>query len=169
MKRAQKLILVAFALVDLAVIGGLALTVLRSSRPAPPQATPIAPTPSACVAGLLDVLSEDGSSAKIDWNAHDGIAAQGTLNVTFAADSLTEPPTPQILWSLLDRLAPTLGALCELPPTVTLLVTVPDATGTVNYRMETTGEMLAGWLRHDISDTELAAHARYRETRSPAP
>jgi hypothetical protein len=169
MKRAQKLILVVFALVDLAVIGGLGLTVLRSSRPTPSQAIPVAPSPSACVAGLLEVLSEEEGSARIDWDEHDGIAAQVTLNVSLAAESLTAPPTPQLLWSLLDRLAPTLRTLCELPPTVTLLVTVPDATGTVYYGMETAGETLAGWLRHDISDTELAAHARYRESRSLAP
>jgi hypothetical protein len=174
MKPVQKLVLVLFALVDVAVIGGLAMTVVRSSRRQLPEAAPTAvaatgATPSACVAGLLERFSAGGASARVDWNDGAGTATRATVDITLAAGSLPEPPTPQLLWSLLDRLSPALLQECELPPTVTLRVRVTQESGTQLYALETPGDVLAGWLLGDVDDAELAAHARYRESVLPAP
>ncbi len=164
MKRSQKLILILFAFVDLAVIGGLALIVIRSTRPSPPVAAPVASPPSACALSLLEMLSVDGSSARVDWNEVAGSAARATVEVVFTADSLPAPPTPQLLWTVLDRLSPAMAEQCDLPPTLTLRVSVADGSRTHTYAVEMAGEILTGWLRGELDDTELAAHTLYRES-----
>ena len=169
MNRAHKLILLAFALVDVAVIGVLAVIVIRSSSRGAPDAVLTAPPPSACVASLLDLLSEGGSSARVNWDENDEIATRVTLDLTLAAGSDSGPPTPQLLWTVLDRLSPSLLDPCEWPPTVTLLVSIAEEGGTQRYAVETSGEALTSWLRGDIDDTEMASLARYRESHIAAP
>jgi hypothetical protein len=169
MKPVQKLILVLFAFVDLAVIGGLALTVFRASRESLPQEVAFAAPPSACIAGLIEAYSGEGSSARVDWREEGASASHATVDIVLAAEALPAPPTPQLVWDLLDRLSPALHDLCDFPSTVILRVTVSGTTGTSYYAIETPGEQLAGWLRGELDDAELAVHARYRESVSLAP
>jgi hypothetical protein len=169
MKPVQKLIVVLFALVDLAVIGGLALTVFQNTRESLPQVPAGAAPPSACITGLIEAYSGEGISARIDWREEGASAPHATLDIVLAAEALPAPPTPQLVWELLDRLSPALHDLCEFPSTVTLRVTVSGTTGTSYYAIETPGDQLAGWLRGELDDEELALHARYRESASLAP
>jgi hypothetical protein len=169
MKRAQKLVLILFAFVDVAVIGALAVIVIRNGRQQGPETPPVAAPPSACVASVLDAFSTDGSSARVDWNDTGSDPPYAMLDIVLAGETLPEAPTAQLLWTVLDRLSPSLPELCELPPLLTFRVTVVEGTETHHYVVETSGEALGGWLRGDLDDTELALHARFRTSVAAAP
>lgn len=184
MTRQQRLVILAMALVDFLVIGGLASYVVSfntPSSPSPLQNTP-QPTPNndACAAVLLRNLTESGLIVTVQWDETESIIqvyehVSGALTAHTQNEPVhqaTEVPewftasSPQILWHVLDRLPHPLPDTCRIPETFMLNVCVRSDARQC-YTLACQGTSLAAWLAQRFTDDEFAQSAHYRKISAP--
>lgn len=161
MTKRQKLILILFALLDVAFIVMLGSFIYLQLHPPPPQPV-IRADLSPCAQRLL---AEFGAlNPRIAWDA------------TNALQLALAPPPPddafgdgsaaaQALWPILDALAAQLAEDCPAPSQVTIYLTARDASGVTHHVAQIDGAKLAAWRDGDLSDALFATEARYRKLR----
>ena len=162
MTKRQKLILILFALLDVAVIVMLGSLAYLQLHPPPVIRADISP----CTQQLLAEF--EALDPRIAWDATNALHL--ALTLPSSGDASGElPPSAQALWPILDALATQLPADCPAPSQVTINLTVREATGVIYHVAQIDGATLTAWREGDLSDADFAGQARYRRIRTPAP
>ncbi len=158
MTKRQKLILILFALLDVAVIAMLGSLAYLELHPQPVLRADISP----CVQQLLAEF--DPLAPQIAWDATNALHL--ALTSPPAGDTAEDaPPSVQALWPILDTLATRLPAECPAPSRVTIHLAARDASGVTHHVAQIDGATLTAWRDGDLSDATFAAQARYRKLR----
>lgn len=159
MNRQQKIILGILALADLLVIalmGSYAvITTLRREAPSPQ--TPPA-TLSPCTEELLTVLTDAGYAPTVDWEAD---LARIDLKPQTSSPATIEAAA-QMLWPALDTLAVVLPDSCPTPQILLLTLSTHDTAVGSHHTVRLSGSAFSAWMREEMGDDDLAAHASYR-------
>jgi hypothetical protein len=151
----QKLILGLFAVVDLIVIIGLAVVVVRSS-----QSNALARSRTEANAQCQEALLN--AAREVDRRATTSQSSEVVL-VRLPVNSVTGEPTPQDIWTVIDHLAPSISSACPDLSAVVLYVTVCSAdAASKRYTVELDTDPLREWQAGRLSETDFAATVRWR-------
>ncbi len=146
------------------VIAVLAGIVIHSTRQVPVTPTPIPMRISACEQKLLDALAGMptplSDAPAIAW---DETQLYVTLKISYPTSTPPEESV-QWLWTTLDSLATVLRDGCTIPQTITIALTAQGTTHAVNYLTQLSGQDVAAWIGGTLSETNLAARARFRKS-----
>ncbi len=159
MKRREKFILLAFAVLDVLVIGTLGFMIWQT----PPAASIDQPSYTPCAEFLMGQLPTH-LSPTTSWETN-------RLNVRMTA--YYDIPTPpagsaQLLWEALDALSQVTNVGCPLPPEIVITVTAQGTEETTGHIAKLTGTDLSAWINGQIEEDVLVKRAAYRVS-SPEP
>jgi hypothetical protein len=158
MTNRQKLILIVLGVLDLIVIAGLVIIVVRQTRQIARPAVTL-PLDDPCAEALLSAMVTTDRAVTVAWSpdvAH--------LTVDLTAER-RDTPGEQHLWIILDAIPAPLPASCPVPETILLSVQVPSGG---RHTVQIDGEDLANWLAGVHSDEDLVNRARYRTSPHPS-
>ncbi|MFP4394757.1 MAG: hypothetical protein ACLFTI_05785 [Anaerolineales bacterium] len=162
MTKRQKLILILFALLDVAVIVMLGSLAYLQLHPPPVIRADISP----CAQQLL--VEFETLDPRIAWDATNALHL--SLTLPSSGDASGElPPSAQALWPILDVLAAQLPADCPAPSQATIYLAVREVAGVAHHVAQIDGATLTAWRDGDLSDAAFAARARYRRIMTPTP
>lgn len=165
MTRKQKLILIILGVLDLVVIGALAVIIVRTmtATPATPPAVVQAEV-SPCMQRMLDACNAlpipFSDTATVAW---DTTQLYITLQAVYP---FAAPPSEsaQLLWVALDEIAVVLRSGCYIPETITITLTAHGNVETVRYLAQLAGQDVAAWMAGTLSEENLAAQSHFRQT-----
>ncbi|MBN1874111.1 MAG: hypothetical protein JXA33_07760 [Anaerolineae bacterium] len=161
MTQQQKRILLAWVLLDIAVIVWLGSFIARSVLT--PTTETIKPflgytPPTPCEQVILDTLPATAHPV-INWATQ---ALHIRLEITYRAST---PPleSTQMLWTMLDSLNPVVTMGCTLPPSLTLTLVTHGETQTIQHIVRLPGDQVMAWIQGNLTEDTLTAQAIYRQ------
>jgi hypothetical protein len=170
MTRKQKLILIILGVLNLVVIGALAVIIGRAmtATPTTPPAVVQAQI-SPCMQRILDTVNAlpepfraapRNNAATVAWDT-----TQLYITLYAVYPSATPPPeSAQLLWTALDEVKAVLLSGCYIPDTITIALTAHGNAETVQYLAQLAGQDVAAWMAGTLSEENLAAQSRFRQT-----
>ncbi len=165
MTRKQKHILIILGVLDLVVVGALAIIVVRTMT-----ATPAAPPSivqahvSPCVQRMLEscnaLPAPFSETATVAWDT-----TQLYITLHAAYPTATPPSdSAQLLWTALDEMAVVLKSGCYTPETIIIALTAHGNAETVQYLAQLAGQDVTAWMAGTLSEENLAAQSHFRQT-----
>ena len=159
MKRWQKRLLLALAILDLTVIGLLGMAIWRLPQPEPLSAPSFAP----CADQVLEHLPGQ-LSPTVHWTSD-----RLDLRLTAWYEAPTPPAgSAQLLWTALDALPAAFDSGCPPPPEIVVVITARGTHATLGHTARLDGSDVAVWSEGHLSAEALVERGDYRLSPPPA-